>query len=107
MINNKGRWSYKDDNAEESGVDIYVDGDEWVATTYPCQYSVSVQRIRAAQLVNYANNCEELQEENRKLKSLLERSLVAYDIPNDYYLLDKTYEEEVKQALQGKQTGEE
>lgn len=35
----------------------------------------------------------------RRMKDLLERSLHAYDIPNDYYLTDKSFEEEVKQTL--------
>lgn len=67
----KGRWSYNDEHVDESGVDIYIDGDEWVATTYPSQDSSFAQRFRAAQLVSYANLYESLKEENEHLKNLL------------------------------------
>lgn len=80
-----GRWSYNDDNVEENGVDIYVYGDEWVATTYPNQASPSVQRIRATQLVNYANNYETIFEENTRMRDALETiSYHAEGTPSDF-----------------------
>lgn len=96
LINNKGRWSYKDDDVEENGVDIFVDGDEWVATTYPSHISPSIQRIRAAQLVNYANNYESLEQENTTLRnqiaSLQEQTLALREALEECaHMLDVIY----------------